>query len=67
MKPTLQEVLTPFKLRCARCGGEAIAYPYPWPEGSVLCPACSPAWLQSFLAFASDPARIDLNPKRAWE
>ena len=50
---TLEEIKKPITMRCSRCGGEATAYAYPMPRGSLFCPACSPAWLESFLKFAT--------------
>lgn len=48
---TKAQAYTPFTLTCATCGGKATAYPYPMPKGSIFCPACSPAWLESYLKF----------------
>lgn len=45
-----KELLVALEITCAKCGGQATAYPMPWP-GKVYCPRCSPAWLESFLKF----------------
>lgn len=49
---TREQIMTPFTLTCAKCGGEATAYPYPLPKGTVFCPTCSPAWVKSYLEFS---------------
>ena len=36
-------------ITCGRCKGQATAYAYPLPRGTMFCPNCSPAWLGAFL------------------
>jgi hypothetical protein len=56
------ELLEPFTLTCAKCGGEAVAYPAPEP-GAIYCPNCSPKWLKSYLEHATNRAlgRVNQN------
>ena len=54
MRMTPQEVLKPFSLTCLNCNAQATAYPYPLPNGTIFCSTCSPAWLESFVKFASN-------------
>lgn len=37
---------------CAKCGrDDCTIYPFPLPEGTMVCPSCSPGWLRDFLEF----------------
>ncbi len=55
---TLDEALSPMKITCAKCGGEMTVYPCPIPEGTGVCPNCSPAWLNSFAQYLMNQERI---------
>jgi formylmethanofuran dehydrogenase subunit E len=50
-RPTLDETLRPIKMTCSKCGGEMTVYPCPIPEGTGVCPNCSPKWLDSFAQY----------------
>ncbi|KKL92758.1 hypothetical protein LCGC14_1881490 [marine sediment metagenome] len=55
---TLDEALRPTKMTCGQCGSDDFtAYPAPVPEGTGFCPACSPAWLESFATFMMNEER----------
>lgn len=43
---TREEMLGPQAITCAKCGSAGRAY-----NGGTYCPKCSPAWVDSFLAF----------------
>lgn len=45
---TLDEALRPSEMACGRCGGIMRVYPAPIPQGTGVCPKCSPNWLGSF-------------------
>lgn len=59
---TLDEVLTPFEVKCAICKGEAIIYPTPEPNGTCICrDGCSPKWLEPFTKFYTNKLRKSHN------
>jgi len=53
LRLTREQLLTPISMRCARCGSEATAYPYPEGRGSLVCPRCTPRWAAEFIQWAS--------------
>jgi hypothetical protein len=40
-KIPLTELLKPYKITCAKCGGNAWVIPIPAPHGQCLCPECT--------------------------
>lgn len=54
---TLDEALRPMTMTCCKCGGDMKAYPCPIPEGTGVCPTCSPSWLESFATFMMNEER----------
>ncbi len=56
-KMTLDEALRPMTMTCGVCGDDMKAYPCPIPEGTGVCPTCSPNWLDSFAKFMMNEER----------
>ncbi len=54
---TIDEALRPTDMHCAWCGGMMKVYPCPIPEGTGVCPKCSPNWLGSFATFMMNQER----------
>ena len=57
MRMNLDDALRPMTMTCAMCGKEMIVYPCPLPEGTGVCPECSPSWLESFAKFMMNEER----------
>jgi len=34
-------IVEPMKMRCGKCGGDLLVYPYPHPEGTGICKTCT--------------------------
>ena len=45
---TADERLRPIEATCGQCGAESRIYPSKY-GGALICPNCSPAWLEPFL------------------
>ena len=54
---TLDEALRPTEMTCVECGATMSVYPCPIPEGTGVCPNCSPNWLDSFAEFMMNQER----------
>ncbi len=54
---TLDEALRPLEMTCIKCNGKMKVYPCPIPEGTGVCPNCSPNWLDSFAKFMMNEER----------
>lgn len=53
----LDRLYRPLKATCGKCKGPAALYPIPEPNGALVCPTCSPAWLEGFLRTTLDTRR----------
>jgi len=58
MRMNLDDALRPTTMTCAKCGEEMKVYPCPMPEGTGVCPECSPLWLDSFAMFMMNEERM---------
>ena len=54
---TIDDTLRPIEMTCAKCGGTMKVYPCPIPEGTGVCPTCSPIWLDSFATYMMNQER----------
>ncbi len=54
---TLDEALRPMTMTRGVCGDDMRVYPCPIPEGTGVCPTCSPNWLESFATFMMNEER----------
>jgi len=57
IRMTVDEALRPMTMACANCGGQMKVYPCPIPEGTGVCPNCSPNWLDSFATYMMNQER----------
>jgi ribosomal protein L31 len=55
---TLDDALRPMTMTCGNCGKEMTVYPCPIPEGTGVCPKCSPMWLDNFAKFMMNQERV---------
>ncbi len=58
IRMTLDDALRPHEMNCGKCGGKMKVYPCPIPEGTGVCPTCSPNWLGSFAQFMMNQERL---------
>lgn len=53
---TADELFRPIPMTCVVCGAGAVAYPDD-KQGVMVCPHCSPKWLDSFARFRMNEIR----------